>query len=64
MNRLIEAALERTKRMKAGTDAYPDDDVFLIVRGEGARLMEIDPSVHHATLKPKADQERRCRQSA
>ena len=53
MNRLIEAALERTKRMKAGTDAYPDDDVFLIVRGEGARLMEIDPSVHHATLKPE-----------
>jgi pimeloyl-ACP methyl ester carboxylesterase len=45
MNRLIDlarAALART-----------DDDVFLVVRGEGARLMELDPSVHHSTVKPQ-----------
>ena len=39
--------------MKAGADAYPDDDVFPIVRGDGARLMEIDPSVHHSTKAPR-----------
>jgi pimeloyl-ACP methyl ester carboxylesterase len=53
MNRLIEVALAETRDMKAGKAAYPDDDVFLIVRGEGARLMDIDPSVHHSTLKPQ-----------
>ena len=45
MNRLIDLA-------KAAV-AKKDDDVFLVVRGEGARLMELDPSVHHATLKPR-----------
>ena len=49
MNRLIDAARQRLAAMTRGADAYPDDDVFPIVRGEGARLMEIDPSVHHAT---------------
>ena len=39
--------------MKARSDLYPDDDVFPIVRGEGARLMEIDPSVHHSTKAPQ-----------
>jgi pimeloyl-ACP methyl ester carboxylesterase len=53
MNRLIDAARGRLAAMKAGSDAYPDDDVFPIVRGEGARLMEIDPSVHHSTKRPQ-----------
>jgi pimeloyl-ACP methyl ester carboxylesterase len=53
MNRLIDTALARLAAMKAGTDAYPDDDIFPIIRGEGARLMEIDPSVHHTTVKPE-----------
>jgi pimeloyl-ACP methyl ester carboxylesterase len=44
MNRLIETAREKLKR---------DDDAFLIVRGEGARLMELDPAVHHSTVKPQ-----------
>jgi len=45
MNRLIDmarAALEKN-----------DDDAFPVIRGEGARLMELDPSVHHSTLKPR-----------
>ena len=46
MNRLIDAALKRQKEI--GTD----DGVFLIPRGEGARLMELDPSIHHATVQP------------
>ena len=53
MNRLIDEARRRLAAMKAGSDVYPDDDVFTIVRGEGARLMEIDPSVHHSTKKPQ-----------
>ena len=35
MNRLIDAARERLAAMKAGADAYPDDDVFMVVRGRG-----------------------------
>ena len=45
MNRLIDLA-------KAAL-AKKDDDVFLVARGEGARLMELDPSIHHSTLKPQ-----------
>ena len=53
MNRLIDTARARLAAMKAGADAYPDDDVFPIVRGEGARLMEMDPAVHHSTKEPR-----------
>jgi pimeloyl-ACP methyl ester carboxylesterase len=53
MNRLIDEARRRLAAMQAGTDVYRDDDVFLVVRGEGARLMEIDPRVHHSTKAPR-----------
>jgi pimeloyl-ACP methyl ester carboxylesterase len=53
MNRLIDAASAELKAMSAGTAAYPDDNVMFITRFEGARLMELDPSVHHSTLKPQ-----------
>jgi len=53
MNRLIDLAKARQAAMKAGTDPYPDDDVFLIPRGELARLMEIDPGIHHSTIHPQ-----------
>lgn len=53
MNRLIEAALKKIRQMKEGKSSYPDDDVFVIVRGQGARLMDMDTSVHHNTLKPQ-----------
>jgi enterochelin esterase-like enzyme len=45
MNRLIDIASEKRRRI--------DNDVFLIPRGEGARLMELDLSVHHSTMKPQ-----------
>jgi len=53
MNRLIDAAGAELKAMKAGTAPYPDDDVMVVTRFEGARLMELDPSIHHSTLKPQ-----------
>jgi pimeloyl-ACP methyl ester carboxylesterase len=45
MNHLIDLARGALKTR--------DDDVFLVVRGEGARLMELDPSIHHSTVKPR-----------
>jgi pimeloyl-ACP methyl ester carboxylesterase len=45
MNRLIDLA--------RAAIASKDDDVFVVVRGEGARLMELDPSIHHRTLEPR-----------
>ena len=53
MHRLIDLALERQARMKAGTYLYADDDAFVVPRGTGARLMQLDLSVHHATAKPR-----------
>jgi len=53
MNRLIGAALQKVQAMQAGQGAYPDDEVFVVVRGQGARLMEMDPSIHHSTVKPQ-----------
>jgi hypothetical protein len=52
MNRLIEAALDRQARMRAGTYLYADDDAFLIPRGVGGRLMQLDLGIHHSTQKP------------
>jgi hypothetical protein len=53
MNRLIDTALEKTRQMKSGKGPYPDDDVFVMVRSEGHRLKQLDPSIHHTTLKPQ-----------
>jgi len=53
MNRLIDIALERMKQIEAGTYRYPDDDAFVIPRGDGARLMRLDLSIDHSTLEPR-----------
>jgi pimeloyl-ACP methyl ester carboxylesterase len=53
MNRLIDAATTELKKMKGGTSRYPDDDVMFVTRFEGARLMELDPSIHRGTLTPQ-----------
>jgi pimeloyl-ACP methyl ester carboxylesterase len=53
MNRLIDLALDKWRHIQAGAGPYVDDDLFLIVRGGGARLMQMDPSIHHATAKPQ-----------
>jgi pimeloyl-ACP methyl ester carboxylesterase len=53
MNRLIDLARDRQNRMKAGTHLYPDDDAFVVSRGVGARLMQLDLSIHHSTAQPR-----------
>ena len=53
MNRLIDQALAKRKAMGSGTAPYPDDDAMVLTRFEGARLMELDPSIHHSTRKPQ-----------
>jgi hypothetical protein len=53
MNRLIDAALKMRQRIQSGQAPYPDNDIFLVPRGIGARLMQLDTAVHHSTLKPE-----------
>jgi hypothetical protein len=53
MNRLIDSALKKQSQMKEGKSLYPDDDVFLVPKGTGGRLMQLDLSVHHSTMKPQ-----------
>ena len=53
MNRLIDEATAKLKAMKTAPAPYPDDDAMVVTRFEGARLMELDPSIHHGTLKPQ-----------
>ena len=53
MNRLIDLAVDRQSQMRNGKYLYPDDDAFLVSRGLGARLMQLDLSIHHSTAKPR-----------
>jgi pimeloyl-ACP methyl ester carboxylesterase len=53
MNRLIDLARERQRLMREGKGTYRDDDIFLVVRGQGARLMDMDPAIHHSTAQPQ-----------
>jgi len=46
MNRLIADAQARLRALDG------DNDVMVIRRAMGARLMELDPAIHHATAKP------------
>jgi hypothetical protein len=47
MNKLIDTALKRLSQIG------DDDDIFLVPRGDGARLMQLDPSIHHSTISPQ-----------
>jgi hypothetical protein len=53
MNRLIDLAMDRQSQMRNGKYVYPDDDAFVVPKGLGARLMQLDPSIHHSTAKPR-----------
>ena len=53
MNRLIDLAMDRQSQMSNGKYLYPDDDAFLVPKGLGARLMQLDLSIHHTTAKPR-----------
>jgi hypothetical protein len=53
MNRLIDLALARRESIAAGEYPYPDNDIFIIPRGTGARLMNFDPAIHRGTIAPQ-----------
>jgi hypothetical protein len=53
LDRLIDLATEKLNAINKGAYRYPDDDVFLVVKGGGGRLMQLDPSIHHGTLNPQ-----------
>ena len=53
MNRLIDRALADLKAMESESGPYPDDNAIVVTRAAGARLMELDPSIHDGTLKPQ-----------
>ena len=53
MNRLIDTATAQLNAMKSKAAPYPDDDAMVVTRFEGARLMELDPSIHHSTMQPR-----------
>ena len=52
MNRLIQEALEKLRQIDA-SDNPTDDAAFIIERGDNARLLELDPSIHHSTASPR-----------
>jgi len=54
MNFLIQEALHRMDQIEAGTYKYPDDDAFIVPRGDDVRLMQADLSIHHSTVQPRA----------
>ena len=53
MNFLIDNALGKLQQIEAGTYKYPDDDAFIVPRGDGARLMQADLSIHGSTEEPR-----------
>ena len=53
MTRLIDLALAKSSAMKKGVSAYPDDDAFIVVKGSTGRLLEMDSSIHHGTVRPQ-----------
>jgi hypothetical protein len=52
MNGLIDIALGKLKQIEAGTYGYPDDDVFIVPRGNASRLFSMDLSVENRSDKP------------
>ena len=61
MNRLIDKALAMQRQMKEGKYIYPDDDVFLVVRGDGAPLDATRPE-HTPGHREAAETDQKRRQ--
>ena len=53
MNRLIASAGEQANQLGSDRGPFPDDNVFLIVRAAGARLVDGDVIAETATVKPR-----------
>jgi hypothetical protein len=52
MNKLIHEALQKLRDIEA-SDNRTDDASFIVARGDNARLLELDPSIHHSTVRPQ-----------
>ena len=52
MNRLVDRALGKLRSIEAGKYYYNEDDAFVIHQSEGARLAELDLTIHPGPLKP------------
>ncbi len=53
MNRLIAAAVAQASNLGSERGPFPDDNVFLIVRGQGARLADAETLAETATASPR-----------
>jgi len=53
MNRLIAAAAAQAGQLGTDRGPFPDDNVFLIVRAQGARLADAETIADTATVKPR-----------
>jgi hypothetical protein len=53
MNFLIKEAEGKLEQIKAKTYRYPDEDAFIVPRGDNAQLRMLDLSIHHSTLQPR-----------
>ena len=53
MNRLIASASQQVSKLIEGGGPFPDDNVYLIVRAQGARLADADPIAETATVKAR-----------
>src|SRR4029077_18798172 len=52
MNILIHEALQILRQIE-NSDNPTDDAPFPVSRGDNARLLELDPSIHHSTVKAR-----------
>ncbi len=53
MNRLIDSAQQKLRQIEAGDGRFPDDDVFLVIRGQGTRMVTLDPALGDRTAQPR-----------
>jgi hypothetical protein len=53
MNRLIAAASAQAGQLGSDRGPFPDDNMFLIVRAQGARLVDAETIAETATVKPR-----------
>jgi hypothetical protein len=53
MNRLIEAAAGQVRQFATARAPFPDDNVFLVVRAQGARLVDAETFAASATAQPR-----------
>lgn len=53
MNQLIDIATQRLNQINAGRDFYTDDAPFDIGGWDDGRLLSLDSSIRHSTLRPE-----------